>query len=296
MDTFQEIVQNHPLLPYIREAGYAVRESWMHPERRLLDYLMIYIQEGNLIVNVDDVDHTFKEGEFCLLQPNDLHTLEGKTKTITPFLHFDIFYKNNRELSFPTRSGQTDLTIYAHLMQPRLNNLAGVYVPLRFVPQRPSAFKEKMMKTIGLWLDGDLLNQLEANQIIAELMLDLLKEMASFQLPKYQKPQSLNWITSYFSFHLAEPLSLEDMARRAQLSPSRFSAVFKQYFGTPPHQYLLHLRITHAGELLHNSSFTTDEIASYCGFANIHHFSKAFKKITGESPGSFRKLKNSNTP
>jgi AraC-like DNA-binding protein len=289
MDTFHEVVQKHPFLPYIREAGYAVRESWIHPERRLLDYLMIYIQEGNMIVNVDGVEHTFLVGEFCLLQPNDLHTLEGKTKTITPFLHFDIFYKNNRELSFPTRSGQTDLTVYAHLMQPRLNNLAGILVPLRFVPERPSNFKEKMMKTIGLWLEGDLLNQLEANQIIADLMLDLLKEIASFQLPKYQKPQSLNWITSYFSFHLADPLSLDDMARRAQLSPSRFSAVFKQQFGVPPHQFLLHLRITHAQELLHNSTFTTNEIASYCGFADIHHFSKSFKKITGESPGSYRK-------
>jgi hypothetical protein len=200
MDTFNEVVKNHPFLPFIREAGYAVREPWIAPERRLLDYLMIYIQEGELIINVHDTQYTLGEGEFCLLQPDDLLTLEGRSKTITPFMHFDIFYKDNRELSFPTRSGQTDLTLYAHLMQPRLNYLAGIHIPLRFVPKRPLAFKEKMMQTIGLWLDGDLLNQLEANQIIANLILELLKEIASFQMSKYQKPQSLNWITSYFLF------------------------------------------------------------------------------------------------
>jgi transcriptional regulator GlxA family with amidase domain len=146
-----------------------------------------------------------------------------------------------------------------------------------------------MMQMIGLWLEGDLLNQLEANQITSELILSVLREIASFQVPKNQKPQSLNWITSYLSFNLAEPLTLEAMAQRAQLSPSRFSAVFKDYYGMPPYQYLLHLRIAHAQELLRSYAFTADEIASYCGFADVHHFSKAFKKITGESPGSFRK-------
>jgi hypothetical protein len=42
--------------------------------------LLIYVQEGTLIVHLDGNVHLFNEGEFCLLQPNDLHVLEGKTK------------------------------------------------------------------------------------------------------------------------------------------------------------------------------------------------------------------------
>jgi transcriptional regulator GlxA family with amidase domain len=56
----------------------------------------------------------------------------------------------------------------------------------------------------------------------------------------------------------------------------------------PPHRYLLELRIKHAKELLATTGLNLQEIAAYCGFADIHHFSKAFKKAIGLPPGEFR--------
>ncbi|NOU88757.1 AraC family transcriptional regulator [Paenibacillus sp. LMG 31460] len=44
----------------------------------------------------------------------------------------------------------------------------------------------------------------------------------------------MNWITSYFYNHLSESLSLDEMAKRARLSSSRFSALFKEKFGVSP--------------------------------------------------------------
>jgi AraC-like DNA-binding protein len=113
--------------------------------------------------------------------------------------------------------------------------------PINIHPAHPATFKQIMLRMIGLWQEGDLLSKLEANHLASAI--SILKEIPVFQIQKYQKPQSLNWITSYFSFHLSEPITLDDMAKRAQLSPSRFSAVFRNHFGMPPHQYLLHLRI-----------------------------------------------------
>ena len=96
-------------------------------------------------------------------------------------------------------------------------------------------------------------------------------------------------MTSYFSSHLSEPLTLADMASRARLSPSRFSAVFREQFGMPPHRYLLQLRVRHAQELLRSTALTLSEIAGYCGFANEHHFSYSFKKRVGQAPGAYRR-------
>lgn len=288
MRTFQEVVTEMPLLPYIREAGYAIRKPWILPERRLLDYLLIYVQEGILEVQCHGTKLTFTEGEFCLLQPEDLHTLEGKTKTITPYVHLDLFYHEQRERSFPTRPGQIDLHSFSELIQPRLNDMSGINIPLRLLPSHPIVFKETLLRMIGLWLEGDLLHQLEAQHLANGLVLSILKDIPDFQWSKYQKPQSLNWIPSYFSFHLSEPLSLADMAKRAQLSLSRFAAVFKKQFGMPPHQYLLQHRVRHAQELLCGNTYSLQEIAGYCGFADIHHFAKAFKKATGETPGAYR--------
>lgn len=55
-----------------------------------------------------------------------------------------------------------------------------------------------------------------------------------------------------------------------------------------PYQYLLTLRVQHAQKLIKTGEYTFEEIAQYCGFSDASHFNKMFKKIMGETPGSFR--------
>ncbi|TVY10899.1 AraC family transcriptional regulator [Paenibacillus cremeus] len=283
-----DLLEQSPMVPYIRESNFAVRSPWMMPERRLLDYLLVYIQEGTCVFRIDGHDYEFTSGEFCLIQPNSTNLLEGRTNTITPFAHLDIFYSPLREQSFPTRAGQLDLTAYRHLMQPRLNDLTGIDIPIRLAPKRPVQFREAFLNMVECWQHRDPLLQLKAQTLASEIVLAILEDHTKPHETVRLAPQSLNWITSFFSFHLSEPLSIAEMAQRANLSPSRFSAVFKAQFGVPPHQYLLELRIRHAKELLETTELHLEEVAGYCGFADIHHFSKAFKAKTGQSPGSYR--------
>ncbi|MBW7459838.1 AraC family ligand binding domain-containing protein, partial [Paenibacillus sepulcri] len=101
-----------PFVPYIRNSEYAIRRPWDYPERRLLDYLLIYIQEGICQITVDRRVYRFEAGQFCLVQPGSLVVLEGLTDTITPYAHLDVFYNPERERSFATRPGQLDLSAY----------------------------------------------------------------------------------------------------------------------------------------------------------------------------------------
>ncbi len=287
--TLEELLARQPVVPYIRNSDYAVRTPWYVPIRRLLDYLLIYVQEGSCLIQVDGVDYTFESGQFCLIQPGSLHTLQGTTNTITPYAHLDFFYNPQRELSFPTGAGQTDLSAYQSLMQPALNDLQGVYVPVRLNPVHPVQFRDTLLRMVQCWLERDVLSVLEAQQLGTELVLAILKQYApAATKPSASTTPSLNWITSFLTFNLTEPLSVEEMARRASLSPSRFSAVFRQTFGMPPHQYLMRLRLQHSEELLRTTSLTLQDIAVYCGFADVHHFSKAFKRVRGLAPGAFR--------
>jgi len=282
------LLARQPLVPYIRESDFAVRRPWKMPARRLLDYLLLYIQEGECRIEADGTEYVCTGGEFCLIQPGSLLLLEGVTSTITPFAHLDLFYNPLREQSFPTRAGQVDLTEYKELMQPRLNDLEDVRVPVRFTPAQPVRFRDTMLRMIASWQRSDPLSRLEAQHDATELILTVLREHGGQEKQAASAEPTLNWITSYFSFNLSEPLSVEQMAGRAHLSPSRFSAVFKERFGVPPHKYLLQLRIQHAGELLKTTGLGLQDIAAYCGFADIHHFSKAFKRSTGLSPGAYR--------
>ncbi|HZG58571.1 AraC family transcriptional regulator [Paenibacillus sp.] len=280
-----------PIVPYVRESDRAVRRPWRVPERRLLDYLLVFVRRGRCVFTVDGCRHEFRDGEFALIQPGSLCELEGLTDTETPFAHFDVFFSSDRERSFPTRPGQTDLTAYLDLLQPRMDDVFGFAVPVRLRPRDPKRMRDALLRLVDTWLGGDSFAPLSVQAAATELIAMVLADHAPPDrdgTSKREPLDELRWIPSYFSLHLHEPLPVETMAARAGLSPSRFAARFKATYGMPPHRYLLEMRVAHAGELLRSTSLSQEEIAAYCGFADVHHFSKAFKRITGAAPGAWR--------
>ncbi|WP_420911246.1 helix-turn-helix domain-containing protein [Priestia aryabhattai] len=79
-------------------------------------------------------------------------------------------------------------------------------------------------------------------------------------------------------------MTLDELTRISNLSPSHFINSFKQTLGVTPHQYLLKIRIERAKEKLQSSSLPLSEIAYELGFTDQSHFSRHFKKITGIPP------------
>ncbi len=278
-----------PIVPYVREGSFPVRSAWYTAPRRLLDYLIKYVQEGEMVAHVEDRRIEFGPGDFCLIQPGELHTLQGASDTITPYLHLDVFYNPARERSFVVPSGQVEIEGADDLLQPRLEAITGVRVPSRFTPLQPAQFRDTMLKTIGIWQRRDFLGQLESHHLASGLVLEMLRSYARGGADSLDQPEFLNWITSHMSLHLSEPLSVANLADRAGLSPSRFSQVFRDRFGSPPHRFLLHLRVQRAQDHLQHTGLTMREISAQCGFSDVHHFAKTFKKITGQTPGSYRR-------
>ena len=278
-----------PVVPYIRAAEVVVRSAWHTPTRRLLDYLLFYVQEGQCLIEVEGVEHRLADGEVCFIQPNTLHSLRGLGRTITPFAHLDIFFNPHRERGFAARGGQVDLTSWRHLLQPRLDGLDWIDVPVKLAPTHPVQFRSTLVKMVELWLDASPISRLEANHLAMELLLSIFKQYGRVPPRAARSPHSLNWVPSYLAFHIGEPLSVADMASRAELSPSRFSALFRHRFGLSPHQYFLRLRIDYAQNLLKSTDLPLQEIADCCGFADVHHFSKAFKRVVQLPPGAFRR-------
>ena len=90
--------------------------------------------------------------------------------------------------------------------------------------------------------------------------------------------------------HIGEQWTLEKMAELANLSPSRFSDLYKKYFSISPVNDLILNRIEAAKRLLIATDFSIEEIAESCGFSSIHYFSNCFKKHTGMAPSEIRKI------
>ena len=86
-----------------------------------------------------------------------------------------------------------------------------------------------------------------------------------------------------------ERISLADMARKAGMAASTFSASFRRTFGLSPSSYLIQCRMRRAAHLLSNCCLSVSETATAVGYDDPFHFSKLFKKHMGVSPREMRK-------
>lgn len=84
------------------------------------------------------------------------------------------------------------------------------------------------------------------------------------------------------------PITIEDMARVAGLSPAHFSRLFKEVLGDSPYQFVMDYRVEQAKRMLGERGRPMIDIALACGFADQAHFSRVFKRLTGKTPGAFR--------
>src|SRR5262249_23536690 len=99
----------------------------------------------------------------------------------------------------------------------------------------------------------------------------------------------IDLVLEYIHENLADDLSLLTLAELAGVSVRRLMQLFKQRTGCSPHRYVLHQPITVARALLSNADSSIAQVAVAVGFVDQAHFSTAFRKITGFSPGAYQR-------
>jgi transcriptional regulator GlxA family with amidase domain len=100
---------------------------------------------------------------------------------------------------------------------------------------------------------------------------------------------SLEPVLRWLEAHLAEPLTLAKIARRAALSVRSLNRHFREQTGTTPLQYLLRARVQRAQQLLETSSFSVERVASETGFGSVTAFRAHFQRLVGTSPQAYRR-------
>ncbi len=88
--------------------------------------------------------------------------------------------------------------------------------------------------------------------------------------------------------HLQEPLSLEDMADIAHLSPYYFNRVFRRLIGIPPGEFFAALRLDAAKRLLLSTSLSVTDVCFELGYASLGSFTSRFTQLVGISPRHLR--------
>jgi len=101
----------------------------------------------------------------------------------------------------------------------------------------------------------------------------------------YQPVQKLlEWLADHYS----EPLSVETLAERAQMSPRNFARVFAKETGETPAKFLEKLRVEKARQRLEESRLSSDAIAAQCGLTSADTMRKMFLRHLGITPSEYR--------
>lgn len=103
--------------------------------------------------------------------------------------------------------------------------------------------------------------------------------------------RALNLVREYLDDYPAADVSLEDLARLANLSAYYLVRQFKRHFGLPPHAYQVQARLRLARQLLQRGD-SPATVAADCGFHDQSHLSTHFKRAMGVPPGQYARQRN----
>jgi AraC family transcriptional regulator len=147
-----------------------------------------------------------------------------------------------------------------------------------------------------LWLAMKLFRETHGPREQSDLCLgSLLAELvaAVARVPRETAKDAPRWlgrVVDKMKTEYCERLTLEDLAREAGVHPVHLSRVFRRCEGEGIGEYVHRLRIRAACEQMLAPQRSLAEIGLATGFADQSHFTRAFRRITGMSPGEFRRL------
>jgi AraC-like DNA-binding protein len=101
--------------------------------------------------------------------------------------------------------------------------------------------------------------------------------------------QALEKLVDRINANPAETLSLAQMASFAGVSRALLCRLFKEGLGLSPQRFALLRKVDLAAAELLCSATPVKQIASRCGFADVHHFTRVFKKLRGLPPAEYRR-------
>lgn len=104
----------------------------------------------------------------------------------------------------------------------------------------------------------------------------------------FVEDQRIKKILSYIQENYKQKITLENIAKNANLSRAECSRFFKRMTAQTPFEYLISYRINQSMLLLKNSAMSITEIADEVGFGSVSYFIEKFRKQTHYTPKEFR--------
>lgn len=162
-------------------------------------------------------------------------------------------------------------------------------------PARQVKIRRSFEKILGVLKSGQPMAEILAMHHLESLLLWRCHRWFPGELRVGRDPR-IEEVIAYIVEHVADPIWVDDLARVAGLSETRFTAVFKQSVGMPPMQYLTRYRMQRACTQLLSTNQLVKQIATEVGYQDVAQFSARFRKLLGVSPLHYRHSHHAGSP
>lgn len=136
-------------------------------------------------------------------------------------------------------------------------------------------------------------NEVGSSLVIEGLVLEMLGAVLRGQERTGQhRPAWLDDVVERLHEEFTRRLTIADLAESVGVSAVRLSRTFRRFHRESPGVYMRRLRVEHACKRLAEPRLSLAEVALECGFADQSHFQRVFKRVTGSTPGEFRKARS----
>ncbi|WP_372660494.1 AraC family transcriptional regulator [Cohnella sp.] len=227
----------------------------------------LFIKDGTGILYMQDKEIPLVKGMLCVLLSGVSHRIavEQDEEITLLWCHF--------------RSSYEDRDLYKTLKMP--SNI------LLVDEQGTVALFERLFEQLA---QDNLTSRLRIKATMLELIsnyLDSLPTGAQEGAPT-EDLQKIDMVLHYIDEHLADNITVENLAKQVYLHPNYFIVFFKGILGYSPIQYVNQRRMETAKGLLLKPECNISTVASRVGM-QIYYFSRMFKAHTGLTPSRYRK-------
>lgn len=284
----ENIVHGTKEYPYEQYNLTNIHQAFQIPVHWHEQVEIIYLEQGQLNLKIGDEEFLGHKGDLFFVSPRELHFMSsnggatGYYTLIFPleFVSFQTMDDLETKLLAPLRSNQLlfPKTIKdSHLKKELLTHIRAIVEinrPRHHLKPEEINLSEFHMET-----------RIQLIRILQKLNSNNQFIKASVG----ENDQKQRQLLAYIQEHFTEKISLEMMAREFHMSEKYISRYFVQHFHLTFSNYVQHLRLVHAKNLLETTNENVTDIALQSGFYNVSYFIRSFKKAYDISPLQYRK-------
>jgi len=243
------------------------------PPRIVYQYeIQIFTKSGGVAI-IDDNEYPIRRGDIRFLRPGQ--------KVFTK-LHFECYYCR---FIFDTNFDKdTFQPFYRNPCLDSIPEFLSAYTPDDYY----NIFEYMINKYVSHGMHAPILLKAKVLELLGLLYEDSCRQNSAGPIDR-NIADAVTEAMRYIREKYAEPITLSDISKHVNLSPTYFHRVFKKVVTMKRLEYITKIRLEQAKKYLLTTPMPVAEIAERCGFDSTAYFTTLFHKHLGQTPGTYRK-------